>query len=248
MNMGRLHWITFYFLLLALAGESSWSNSDCLRRNLDLNAKFIQTNKFIIDRNFEEYVADLGQGFVDDLASFPEDSQWFDSGTGLGRVFFGANRQSVEIRTRNFTGYGHTRPPDAVKAVPGRNYRYIEGGYLEDYPVQKIGPVDLITDNVGPFSYTLAPHIILKKYLEMLKVGRSAYICLKAEGHLVIDGVDSGLEHWLSSVSGADIKFIHTSAISTVIKITKTSDTFHIPDLIFDEIVATRPPARRFHR
>ena len=115
------------------------------------------------------------------------------------------------------------------------------GRFLEDIPIAEIPKADLITDLLGPFSYTDDPEQVLRIYLDILRPNGKAHLYLNIWHN-------SFLLPWFKACKGFDALLTDDPKIVDQIAITliRNHDPVEIPQLRELAIIDHSPPIRDF--
>lgn len=247
--------VVFLFLSAPLAGAVAPCHDFLISHELKAANLRHQANRYNIFRNATLYLDEFGPRFFEDIKRLPIDSHWLDSGAGQARAMWqfveglAYNGQSVRIQSRGLTALAITNPRSLdihlLSKAQGREFRYLEGKYLEDYRLEEIGNCDLITDLFGPFSYTARIDLVLKKYMELLKPGGVLYIRMESV-NITINQSAAGLGDYLQRIPNLRVEWLMNG---TVIRVTKTGPVrpSDIPELHLDRYVDGAPPKRFYH-
>jgi hypothetical protein len=235
-------------LTLPLVRGEEMPFDQCLWWALASNDLQLRNNVFGVWRGGLAYLGRLGGRILYDLDALPEDAHWLDAGAGhaeaMKDLVAGVRDilgRTVKVKARRLTALGLAKPGGFSEGIlASRDFRYLEGKYLEDYRFEEIGVCDLITDLWGPFSYTAQIDVVLRKYLELLKVGGKLYIEIKP-GSTAIDGLS--LRDYLARIPG-----IRAEVDSYTVRIEKTGWTRgeDVPRLKLEEFRPSSPPIRRW--
>jgi hypothetical protein len=218
--------------------EVRWGSE--LGTQLKKNHIILNSNRFPVARDDYFYQAYLGIAFEKELRSLPLNSHYLDSGAGSALATFRyATRSQNQLLSQKITAVALVKPEINYAKIPGREFRYLEGRYIEDIPAAEIGAVDLIADLYGPFSYTASIDLVLKKYLQILKLQGSVFINFNSQ-IITIDNHWEGLGRYLNSISGAKVEWVEyrQKGAGAVIRVTKTSDAFNVPKLFLENFEA----------
>ncbi len=215
-------------------------------------------NQYNYHRSATLYLNDFGNQWLQDIKALTVDSHWLDAGAGsasaMKELAIGVRitpTETVQVKSRGLTALSIEQPYSLfVNELyglnqQGRQFRYLSGRYLEDYRASEIGQVDLITDLYGPFAYTARIDLVLKKYLELLKIGGKAYIRFEPS-KLTIDGNPNGLGEYLNHL-GQKIEWIGINQPEAIrIEKIRNLSEHDIPELSLDHYQDGTPPRRYF--
>ncbi|MGK5081995.1 hypothetical protein WDW37_01725 [Bdellovibrionota bacterium FG-1] len=250
-------WIFSVFVMLIFYGTGL--NAQCLDEiNLELrkNHEILSENSFIDYRGAAAFDRVFGKTFAQTLRLLNEKAiaanepvRWLDSGAGGADAISEFSQLLGLDRKFNYVALGFKKPSGAkgiytMETVPGKRFRYLSDRYIEDYahPTQEIGPCDLISDFFGPIAYTAAVDVVIKKYLELLKVGGKAYLLiphnLKIKNMYFYD--------YLRKISGLTVESRPYDALNSVYELTKTGQTGDAPSLKLTHFLSGEPPSREF--
>jgi hypothetical protein len=227
--------------------------------------QILETNKGMPKETHAYMLGDkFGLRFIEDLTSLPEDSHWLDTTPGdLGHLREFANGwythlvpepnsrwiHNVKPKSKRITSVVY-RKAEQYRADPwdfaGRDYRVLEGKYLEDRTLAELGTCDLITDMGGAFSRTARIDVVLRKYLELLKIGGKAYISFHPVNTSIGNnpGPDFGVREFLSRIPNIKVEWLRWD----VVRIEKTGWTQgkDVPELWLKRFFPWYPPSRAY--
>jgi hypothetical protein len=209
------------------------------------------------DRSYE---AVLGRGALDRLKRMSPDEHWIDMGSGDGVA---VAEFLTDVYSASASGAARGRFPDVTaisfakggtdrlsRSYPG--FRSLYGRFVEDIPLTEIRPADVITDVVGPASYS--PHFteVLGRYAKILKPGGEAFIAMNWERLFLtlptgetLSG-PSVIQHIRSGAKGVEFDQIRAAPFGDrmTFRMTKTAKRTSIPALKLQELRAGTPPLR----
>ncbi len=156
----------------------------CDPKNL---AALVASNGFTVDRDIRDYtnmmsgnagpfVLDAPSELGKEVGTLGETDRWMDMGAG--------DLYALETFARRFSP---PRKPPKLSAISYKVSRELPddmkglidihaGRFIEDIPVKELGKAKLITDVYGPLTYTSAPDVVLRRYLDLLADDGSLYI------------------------------------------------------------------------
>lgn len=176
------------------------------KKNLE---KFEQV--FTRARGLVHYEGALGKPFVERLDRLKiNGGLWLDAGAGDGV----AMSQFLQ-GTNNPEAKGVVISLESQKSSTER-MKVFKGRFIEEIPSPEIPLADLITDVFGPLAYSGHPHLILNKYLQLLKPDGEILIFLGARDEtygmtnrvITSDGKYLSLANWIQQLSG-----LHTELV-----------------------------------
>ncbi len=116
-------------------------------------------------------------------------------------------------------------------------------GYLESIPNESIKKAKLITDSMGPFSYTKDMPGTIRKYLQMLQTGGSVLINTNQNKTSIFTDKPELLFNWISkNVKGAEAIQLTPSTI----QLKRNSDAIEVTDLHLFQMNDGAPPSRAY--
>lgn len=239
--------LALVLMIWGLAQACLWTSAalaqGCISEELARNDVTLRGNRFPNRRNLSDYVVYFGKEyFWRDLVRLPKEAHWVDAGAGRATALTGAVSENfASVKVRKLTAIGLKKPVGTVESVPGAEFKYLEGRYLEDIPASEIGAADLVTDLYGPFAYSAAPDQILRKYMEILKKDGIAYIFLRTDATTVNSQAD-GLGKYLNSIVGAKVEWLPERDVGVRgFKLKKISNEFEVPSLKLERFEAGTP-------
>lgn len=247
MASSRVALLTIVLALSALVPNAA---AGTLCESILTQRKMIEKNEFITGRELKDYLAYLGPGFREALIKLRADGHWIDMGAGganavMGYLTTADPRFPDPAERAHVTAVAVQKPHMNEKlekqALSSGKYKYLEGRYVEDIPVQEFGRADLITDFYGPLAYSMDPVGVLNAYLKILKVGGSIYF-VEGNRTLVHDrNTEYSFNAWLKvvNVPGLEVELGHFAP-----RITKLAEDVSIPELELFSFSAERPPYR----
>ncbi len=179
--MHSASWKVFLLAAGLLAGAVSLADG---KRCLEA---IIEANRFTVNRDLRDYACMMsGQKgklsidgpsvFLDDAEKLTEAQHWMDMGAGevYAQERF-ARKFSLPRRAPRLTAVTYEMIRDLSWDVAGL-IRVHKGRFVENIPAGELGRADLITDVYGPMTYSAAPDVVLRRYLELLKDDGTLYI------------------------------------------------------------------------
>jgi hypothetical protein len=199
--------------------------------------KVVTDSKYTQDRAlFGENSYQFGfiGGFKSAIKGLSSDQVWLDSGAGR---FKAISQYFREIGEAKVIGVSVETPRDSSiirylsKNYPKR-FKALLGSPIESYSNEELGPVDLITDYYGAFSYSPHPDIILRKYLDILKVGGRLDIFIWENASFVyVHGVPFKLIDWIGTIPGITFETENPRSGGRALSIKKVSADVGVPTL-----------------
>ncbi len=204
----------------------------------------IKNNQFVTVRGLIEYQYGLHPDFKIKLKNLDANDTWIDLGGGKGNAVedyikaqssAATTAQTVLITYKLGRFFG-------IKKYDGK-LKLMDGRLLEDIPLQEIPKAKLMTDFYGVLSYTRDLTKSLNIILNRLILGGELYIhSSPMYTTIVTEAGPIGLEKFLESISG-----IRVEGRNGILKVTKTSEIFKVPELTLVRLdETTLPPFRRF--
>ena len=158
--------------------------------------QMLEDNDFDLYKSLLQYKEHLGDDFWTVLKALRSHHVWFDSGAGafvaLGEYLTGKSLSPFDARPvprghwwhrPQTVGLVYRLPPEAevfFKAIQDAGQwgrlKIVQDQMIESIEASKIGPVNLLTDVMGPFSYTDRIDLVLNKYFELVPVGGHIFI------------------------------------------------------------------------
>jgi len=212
---------------------------------------------FTRSRGVGSYGLALGSGFQKILQRIANyGGHWIDAGAGDAfavQQFLNQNR-NPNIRA--------TAISLQSAAVSGDRLKVMKDRYIEQIPDHELSKADLITDLFGPIAYSAQPHLILKKYLELLKDDGQVFLFLGSRDELfgsenrVItgDGKYLNLAEWIQQLPGVGSELIVDRRDDDGMIVEKWtlrlwksgSEPFNIPEVEVREFKEGAPPRMLF--
>ncbi len=251
MNLKLLVGTIVYYCWGLLHSSNSYAAFTNCDHALAMNDRVLRTNQFAIQRDGEDAAA-LGDLFLNEVNELPENSHFFESGAGEAHVLRQLTDGQflrgkwVQLKSQKITALGIAKPESpSITALANnatRRFRYLEGKYLEDYALAEIGTCDFIFDQYGAFSYTARIDLVIRKYLELLKVGGKMYLDFKPSGIAFVER-PNGLEDYLKKIPNIQFYLLNQGSLIRLVK-TGTVSPESIPELLFRNFIPSIPPVR----
>lgn len=202
-------------------------------------------------RGITTYISFLGALFAKNLERIrTHGGHWIDSGAGQGFAlidFLHGTTSAVEgVR---LTGIGLTRPrrrdfPDKIKFISGS---------VEELRTDGIRKANLITDIIGPLSYSAHPEQVIRRYLELMSDDGITYIVMKKNctyiKHRGLFSRNIDLTQWLKKIPGLNVEVEDVPDTYNIVrvKIKKVpGSTPILPNLTLRSADKGLPPGRHF--
>lgn len=234
--------------------------------------EMIEKNEFGLFRSLHEYQDHLGDDFWAVLRALNSNQVWFDSGAGALVAlseFLTRTRLSPHddrpvpslpwFRRPKAMGLVYRLPPEAqesLRAIEGARQRHrftlFQDEKIETFNPGKVGKVDLLTDVMGPFSYTDRIDLVLNKYLELVPVGGHIFILTATLHTKVTDhqGYTRHLSRYLKRVlAGHEVTldFQHSTDPNLLhIRVTEAGPKILPPVRLKKPMKLSQPPERHF--
>ena len=231
----------------------------------------VATHNYRTDREIEHY-ADLQGQFMARLEQLVRNGgHWLDAGAGsafaMQQVMKGlqnwgkpvpeflATAISLSTPTKRQRGWQFEKYDAAaahreLMAETEGRFRSLLGevGKVQDGVIGKPESVDLITDFMGPFSYTLNIHQVLNQYLRLLKTGGTIHI-MSVEWNLYSrrDGKRVDFIDYLNALPGIEARTTFYEG-NQAFEIVKTASGAKVPAMRMDmdQFQFRNPPVRYF--
>lgn len=210
-------------------------------------SRTIRNNSFVTSRDLRDYVQGFVKGFKDSLFALKSTDVWIDLGGGKGRAIedyiisrpqISKAAQTVLITYKLGRLFGMPDYFGKVKVLKGRLF--------EEIPLNEIPKAKLITDYFGVLSYTRDLTKTFNMVFDRLEVGGELYI-FSSNVNTIIDKPDGSVHVISMSTMLEGVSGIKMEGKYGILKITKTAEVVHIPELVLTKIDETsRPPFRRF--
>jgi SAM-dependent methyltransferase len=206
-------------------------------------------------RGINSYKNALGPWFQKALENISHHGgNWLDAGAGEGV----AVQEFLQQHNAN-TNINATIVSLQSSAKKAPNLEVLTGQLIEDIPLNYFKKYKLITDVYGALAYSASPHLVLKKYLEVLEANGEILIYLGARDdiygktNLVIDRKKEILSfyQWLQEIPGTKAELLVDKRIDEMfefdvmsIRITKstTTEVVTIPKLTVTNFKPGTPP------
>ena len=230
----------------------------------------LEFNLFEDSRGINDYAMYFGDRFVNILNHLQLQSSrgsanphWFDSGTSealamadlLEPVLFKNSIHLFPVIDFDLTALSYARADfgygiESLKSRLGHRFQYLAGKYFEDYQKGEIRLANLITDVYGPFSYSMAPDLVLKKYLDLLHPKGSLFLLVNKNTSIM----GMSLTDYFSSIGGVEIHYPYSDiakapfneAVLFTVQIIKKSPNTSVPRLEAFRYNTGRPPIRGY--
>lgn len=236
---------------------------------------------YVIGRSLLSYSFALGDDFKSALANLGPKGRWLDIGAGEGRAILDYQSGKYDVMLPGAERHGRKAQAVAISIEDRRTAQWYEttaklepnqieylfGRRLREYPLEELGPFEVISDVIGAFSYTRYPSVFMEKALGFLKVNGSLFTVLQ-DVHFEngtnlphypsapflteianTDRSELKVCSWLKSITCVEVtcqpKPGWTPPIE-VYRIHKVCDDVKVPALIPTHYAAGTPPERAF--
>lgn len=242
------------------------ANKDKLEKKITLQGRDSGGSAYYIGRGLASYAQCLPHSFIPNLQ---QAEHWIDSGCGAGQALIDYRKGSGLVQQldynrprANVTGIRYETLNDSVLMSEAGVY-LLQGRFLEDIPdteiVEEHGPASIVTDLLGPLSYSADFSTILQRNILWLKPGGCLYLALhnnadERENYVyTATGVAVYLGRWVESLDALpniSVKAEQSSnANSSLITITrKNLGDISIPETRMLKMRPTNPPSRVFEQ
>jgi hypothetical protein len=182
--------------------------------------------QFNRSRTLEIYKNTLRESFQNKLNEITEKGgHWIDFGSGEGVALTDFLKQTDSLPLA---------PSIKVTSVslnsnlnPSPRLSVFKNQYLEEIPTSHFQKADLISDLYGPIAYSPLPHIILKKYLEVLKddgeihlfLGSQQYVFGNNNFIITSDSQIISFARWIQNIEGLHTHFLNINIPDSLGKI-----------------------------
>jgi len=282
--MKNLAKIALTFVLTV--GHERADANDLLDACLRINER-LRKNDFPHTRRFSDYFVEFRESFIWAIAPLGANDVWLDSGAGSGGAIHDYQDQKKfmhpdEEQPVLFNSAG----PAAVIAVnlnpPADHFLthdqlpgFTKWAHLENKPVEGIstekltqfGKINLITDVYGPMSYSFFPHLVLRKYIDILKSDGQILLTRMPTTTVVVNDETLTFHQWLKNIDGLVVESLnwrahdkreveqfperHASVEAQLpmrIRLKSDPSTIKVPQLKFTGLADEQPPARVFEQ
>lgn len=211
--------------------------------------KSLNSNGFTTSRTLAEYNSAFKLRPI--LAKMTSKHRWLDSGAGraLAQLEYLSLFKSSALDSPELIALAYKKPWFVTSNK--KKFKYLGGRKLEDYSILELGKFELITDFLGPLSYSKNPAQVLNIYLDMLNVDGTLKIYFWNSYSSVQNryGELVSLENWIAQNLGknfGDDIFEVTVEKRTLTVIKKKQQIFKLPDLDLTYFYAELPPIRKY--
>jgi hypothetical protein len=203
------------------------------------NELLLKTNSFGIGRGMISYGQFLTPGrkfarfengapnqplknslFARYLRRLNKNDVWIDMGAGSAVALreapatgVKARRVAIGIQMPGEGAEGQSGLPQALKD-PTQRLSYLAGDYIENRNLSELQheigqPAQVISDVLGPMSYTDRPDKVLDRYLELLAPKGKVFVSLSTMTRVESGVRDIGVEAWLRSIPGISVRRVY---------------------------------------
>ncbi len=251
--------LTFITFIISV---DAYGVCDSVLKNLKMNKHVIAKNGFNTVRNIKEYNETIGQDRL--IQIFKEmkkktrqekrKQHWLDSGAGTGYAIYTALFERPDrfpLINFDITALVYSIPKELefyyeiYKEIGKDRFKlFAKKKYIEDphFNYKKIKKTDLITDIIGPVSYSDKIDRVLEIYLELSYVGGSIIILFSEKN--TIDGESP--EKYLRKIQGVKVSVLRGFEDAKIYELEKLSDDYSVPHLDLKDFKSETPPIREW--